>query len=389
MEENKKEVPVVDNTVEKIKIKKPKKKKFAPSNDDVVKVDLSKVNEEVDSVIKVDLSKPENNEEVVTVVEEAPTVQEEVQGQETPTLEEVTDEVEEIAEIANEAIKESIEANEPLPENIQALVNFMDETGGDLNDYVQLNRDYSELDNQDLLHEFYQKTKPHLNNEEISFLLEDKFSYDEDVDGERDIKRKKLALKEQVADAKSHLDGQKSKYYQDIKMGSKLTSEQQDAINFFDRYNKEEAVREQTLNKNTSTFMSKTDQVFNDKFKGFEYNVGDKKFRFNVNDANKVKETQSDINNFVKKFLNNNDAMEDAKGYHKSLFTAMNPDTIASHFYEQGKADAMKDSVANAKNINMDPRGSHGEPSNQGGLTYKVLGDTSADFKFKINKKNK
>ena len=209
------------------------------------------------------------------------------------------------------------------------------------------------------------------------------------MDEERDIKRKKLALKEQVASAKSHLDGQKSKYYQDIKMGSKLTSEQQNAINFFDRYNKEEAVREQTLNKNTSTFMSKTDQVFNDKFKGFEYNVGDKKFRFNVNDANKVKETQSDINNFVKKFLNNNDAMEDAKGYHKSLFTAMNPDTIASHFYEQGKADAMKNSVANAKNINMDPRGSHGEASNQSGLTYKVLGDTSADFKFKINKKNK
>ena len=389
MEENKKEVPVVDNTVEKIKIKKPKKKKFAPSNDDVVKVDLSKVDEEVDSVIKVDLSKPENNEEVVKVVEEAPTVQEEVQAQETPTLEEVTDEVEEIAEIANEAIKESIEANELLPENIQALVNFMDETGGDLNDYVQLNRDYSELDNQDLLHEYYKNTKPHLNNEEISFLLEDQFSYDEDVDGERDIKRKKLALKEQVASAKSHLDGQKSKYYQDIKMGSKLTSEQQNAINFFDRYNKEEAVREKTLNKNTSTFMNKTDQVFNDKFKGFEYNVGDKKFRFNVNDANKVKETQSDINNFVKKFLNNNDAMEDAKGYHKSLFTAMNPDTIASHFYEQGKADAMKNSVANAKNINMDPRGSHGEASNQSGLTYKVLGDTSADFKFKIKKKNK
>ena len=385
MEENKKEVPVVDNTVEKIKIKKPKKKKFAPSNDDVVKLDLSSAGEVVDDIVKIDLSKPENNEEVVRVVEETPVAQ----VQEAPTLEEVTDEVEEIAEIANEAIKESIETNKPLPENIQALVDFMGETGGDLNDYVQLNRDYSTVDNQDLLHEFYQKTKPHLNNEEIAFLLEDQFAYDEDIDEVRDIKRKKLALKEQVASAKSHLDGQKSKYYQDIKMGSKLTSEQQNAINFFDRYNKEEAVREETLNKNTSTFMSKTDQVFNDKFKGFEYNVGDKKFRFNVNDANKVKETQSDINNFVKKFLNNNDAMEDAKGYHKSLFTAMNPDTIASHFYEQGKADAMKNSVANAKNINMDPRGSHGEISSQSGLTYKVIGDTSADFKFKINKKNK
>ena len=395
MEENKNEGPVANDETGKIKVKA-KTEKQPDGNE--TKGNVTKVNSTMkmkpqvveQSVTKVNLNEPatEKKDELVStdttqIVEE---VQPEQQAQETPMLEEVTGEVEEIAEVASEAIKESIEANEPLPENIQALVNFMDETGGDLNDYVQLNRDYSELDNQDLLHEFYQKTKPHLNNEEISFLLEDQFSYDEDVDEERDIKRKKLALKEQVADAKSHLDGQKSKYYQDIKMGSKLTSEQQDAISFFDRYNKEEAVREETLNKNTSTFMSKTDQVFNDKFKGFEYNVGDKKFRFNVNDTNKVKETQSDINNFVKKFLNNNDAMEDAKGYHKSLFTAMNPDTIASHFYEQGKADAMKDSVANAKNINMDPRGSHGVVES-GGIKVKVLGDNTADFKFKIKKK--
>jgi len=395
MEENKNEGPVANDETGKIKVKA-KTEKQPDGNE--TKGNVTKVNSTMkmkpqvveQSVTKVNLNEPatEKKDELVStdttqIVEE---VQPEQQAQETPMLEEVTGEVEEIAEVASEAIKESIEANEPLPENIQALVNFMDETGGDLNDYVQLNRDYSELDNQDLLHEFYQKTKPHLNNEEISFLLEDQFSYDEDVDEERDIKRKKLALKEQVADAKSHLDGQKSKYYQDIKMGSKLTSEQQDAVSFFDRYNKEEAVREETLNKNTSTFMSKTDQVFNDKFKGFEYNVGDKKFRFNVNDTNKVKETQSDINNFVKKFLNNNDAMEDAKGYHKSLFTAMNPDTIASHFYEQGKADAMKDSVANAKNINMDPRGSHGVVES-GGIKVKVLGDNTADFKFKIKKK--
>ena len=404
MEKDKKEGPVANDETGKIKVKA-KSKKQPDGNE--TKENVTKVKDKMkmkpqlieQSITKVDLSKPEDgvkeknpiNEEVVEVIEDNSTAKEqevqlETQTQQAPALEEITDEVEEVAEIAQEAIKESMETGTPLPENIQALVDFMDETGGDLNDYVQLNRDYSELDNQDLLHEFYQKTKPHLNNEEIAFLLEDQFSYDEDVDEERDIKRKKLALKEQVASAKSHLDGQKSKYYQDIKMGSKLTSEQQNAINFFDRYNKEEAMREETLNKNTSTFMNKTDQVFNDKFKGFEYNVGDKKFRFNVNDANKVKETQSDINNFVKKFLNNNDAMEDAKGYHKSLFTAMNPDTIASHFYEQGKADAMKDSVANAKNINMDPRGSHGVVES-GGIKVKVLGDNTADFKFKIKKK--
>ena len=263
----------------------------------------------------------------------------------------------------------------------------MDETGGDLNDYVKLNQDYSEMDNQDILYEHYRQTKPHLNAEEINFLLEDQFSFDEDVDDDREIRRKKLALKEQVASAKSHLDGQKSKYYEDIKMGSKLTGEQQEAINFFNRYNEEEAERQETLERNTSTFLNKTNNVFNDKFEGFEYTVGDKKFRYSVKDANKVKETQSDINNFVKKFLNKNNVMEDAGGYHKSLFTAMNADSIINHFYEQGKADAMKDSVANAKNVNMSPRQSHGEVE-MGGVKVRVLGDSSSDFKFKI-KNNK
>jgi hypothetical protein len=170
-------------------------------------------------------------------------------------------------------------------------------------------------------------------------------------------------------------------------MGSKLTSEQQEAINFFNRYNEEEAERQETLEKNTSTFLNKTNNVFNDKFEGFEYTVGDKKFRYSVKDANKVKETQSDINNFVKKFLNKNNVMEDASGYHKSLFTAMNADSIINHFYEQGKADAMKDSVANAKNVKMSPRQSHGEVE-MGGVKVRVLGDSSSDFKFKI-KNNK
>ena len=264
----------------------------------------------------------------------------------------------------------------------------MEETGGDLNDYVKLNQDYSKLDDQNLLYEYYRQTKPHLNNEEINFLMEDSFSYDEEVDEERDIRRKKLALKEQVASAKAHLDGQKSKYYEDIKAGSKLTDEQQKAVDFFNRYNKESEETQKIAEKQKSTFLNKTESVFNDKFKGFEYNIGDKKYRFNVNNAKEVKEAQSDINNFVKKFLNENNEMSDAKGYHKSLYTATNADAIAKHFYEQGKADAMKDSVAKSKNVDMNPRQSHGKIE-AGGLKFKVLGEDSSDFKFKIKNKNK
>ena len=359
-----------------------------------------------DTVMKVDLSKPPIPKEdevkesdaddsgVVASAEnaDAPQEQEEVQPeaetQETTVLEEITgDEVEEVEEQVEEAIAEAQATGNPLPENIQKLVDFMSETGGDLNDYVKLNQDYSKLDDSDLLHEFYKQTKPHLNQEEINFLMEDTFSFDEDMDDDRDIRRKKLALKEQVASAKSHLDGQKSKYYEEIKMGSKLPDEAKKAMDFFNRYNKESEVNKKASDKSKNIFQQQTDKVFNESFKGFEYKVGEKTYRFNVKDAGQVKESQSNINNFVGKFLNKNNEMGDAKGFHKAMFTANNPDAIANHFYEQGKADAMKNSIAKAKNVDMNPRQSHGTIET-GGTKFKVLGQDSSDFKFKI-KNNK
>ena len=372
-----------------------------------VKANMKKPGEAIEETItKVDLSNPPkpkedeveesnaDNSGVVASAENADAPQEqkevqpEAQAQETTVLEEITEEeVEEVGEQVEEAIAEAQATGKPLPENIQKLMNFMDETGGDLSDYVKLNQDYSKLDDTSLLHEYYKQTKPHLDAEEINFLMEDTFSYDEDVDDDRDIRKKKIALKEQVASAKSHLDGQKSTYYEEIKAGSKLTSEQQKAVNFFDRYNKESEVTQKAAKQNTDVFTQKTEQVFNDKFKGFEYNVGDKKYRFNVNNASEVKNTQSDINNFTKKFLDKNNTLSDAKGYHKSLYTAMNADAVAKHFYDQGKADAMKNSMAKAKNVDMSPRQEHGTIDTSG-AKFKVLSQDSSDFKFKI-KNNK
>ena len=358
-----------------------------------------------DSVVKVDLSKPPKPEENETkednaddsgVVAESentePTQeQEEVQSegetQETPVLEEITEEnVETAEEQVEEAIAEAESTGKPLPENIQKLMDFMEETGGDLSDYVKLNQDYSKLDDNTLLKEYYSQTKPHLDAEEINFLMEDSFSYDEEIDDDRDVRRKKLALKEQVASAKAHLDGQKSKYYDEIKAGSKLTQEQQKAVDFFNRYNKESEATQKIVKKNSDIFTQKTEQVFNDKFKGFEYNVGDKKYRFNVSNAEEVKNIQSDSSNFMTKFVDKNSTLTDAKGYHKSLFTAMNADAVAKHFYEQGKADAMKNSIAKSKNVDMNPRQSHGKIE-AGGLKFKVLGDNAAGFKFKNKNK--
>ena len=371
-------------------------------NDDVIKVDLNKPlkpeeNEEPKETAKVETSSTDDSGVVAESKNaDAPQKQEEVQPeaetQETPILEEITEdsteeEVAEAQEQIEEAVAEAEATGKPIPENIQKLMDFMEETGGDLNDYVKLNQDYSKLDDQNLLYEYYKQTKPHLNNEEINFLMEDSFSYDEEVDEERDIRRKKLALKEQVANARAHLDGQKSRYYEEIKAGSKLTAEQQKAIDFFNRYNKDSEAAKKMADKNRSSFKQKTDNVFNDKFKGFEYNVGDKRYRFNINNIEQVKTTQSDLTNFNKKFFEKDLSLKDPVGYHKAVYTAMNADAIARHFYEQGQADAMKNSVAKSKNINMNPRQSHGQVE-AGGMKFKVLGDDASDFKFKI-KNNK
>ena len=390
------------------------------TEDNVVKVDLSKkeTKQEDDNVIKVDLTKkpetdavPEQSTDEIHVRDESETSEkvveeiveetnEEPAGEEksdtvqdeTPVLEEVIEEevkeqTEELTEQVEEAVAEAQETGKAIPENLQKVVDFMEETGGTLEDYVRLNQDYSSYDDMTILREYYKQTKKHLTDDEITFLIEDSFSYNEEEDDDREIRKKKIALKEQVANAKSHLDGQKSRYYEEVKAGSRLTSEQQKAINFFNRYNKESEENKKIADKQTNTFKLKTQQVFNDKFKGFEYNVGDKKYRFNVKNAGEVKETQSDINNFVKKFLNENNEMSDAKGYHKSLYTAMNPDAIAKHFYEQGKADAIKESVAKAKNINMDPRQAFSNDNTSGPKIRVLNDDTSPTFKFKIKNK--
>ena len=380
--------------------------KFQSANDDnVIKVDLNKPIEEenanteqsTDEVSVRDESEASEEvreENVETTAEESTGEEkpEEIQD-EQPVIEEITNEeveeveekVEEVAEQVEEAVAKAKETGEPLPENIQKLIDFMNETGGDVEDYVRLNQDYSKLDNTALLKEYYRKTKPHLDSEEVDFLMKENFSYDEEVDEENDIRKKKIALKEQVAEAKAYLDRQKSKYYDEIKAGSKLTPEQQKAWDFFNRYNKESEETKLKFEKEKSNFLKKTDNVFNNKFKGFEYNVGEKKFRFNVKDANKVKESQQDISTFVKRFLNKDGMMEDAAGYHKSLFTAMNADTIAKHFYDQGRADALKDSVSKSKNVNMDPRQTQGAIID--GVKVRVLGNDSSDFKFKIKNK--
>ena len=395
-------VEALDVEEKSIAEKEAEVQKLSTNEDGDYTVDLGKINKQKEETDAVQEQKTEDgvlrgSSENEKDGEEAKVELQEVQQEkvEEPVLEEVIEEEvsEEPAPMAEEKqpeqevepVEETKEPEVNLPENIQELVKFMEETGGTLEDYVRLNADFSNVDENTLLREYYKQTKPHLSYDEVSFLLDDKFSYDEEVDEEKDIKRKKLALKEEVANANKFLNETKEKYYKEVKLGSKLAPEQQKAIEFFDRYNKEQKSAEELLQQQTKHFQQETSKVFSEEFKGFNFNVGDKKYRFNVKDVNKVKETQSDLLNVFNKYVGDNKMLQDAGGYHKALFAASNPDKIANHFYEQGKADAIKQMSAEAKNINMDPRKTSSGYVDAGGLKVKAIsGDNNSKLKFKL-----
>ena len=393
----------------KLKVKRPKK---LVQKDEPIKIDLSKKEETIEQqdaiqvgetkelpddkssgdIPKVEIKGGESDQESTPVVEtqeeEKPPIIEEII--EEPEKEEEVVEIGEKMElqdqpegvISQDVPKEDIPT---LPENIVKVVDFMNETGGTLEDYVRLNHDYSNVDNDTLLREYYSQTKSHLDSEEINFLIEDNFSWDEDVDEPRDVRKAKLAYKEEVAKAKQHLEGLKSKYYEEIKLRPGVTQEQKKAVDFFNRYNEDQQVAQQQHD----TFKSNTKDYFGSEFKGFDFSVGEKKFRYGIKNVNEVADTQSNITNTIKKFLDKEGNVNDVKGYHKAIYAAEHADTIASHFYEQGKADAIKDLSAKSKNINTETRSSDPGSVFVGGLKVKAIsGADSSKLKIKTRKFN-
>jgi hypothetical protein len=376
---------------------KPKMKNLGKKNE-TTKVDLSANKKVEKEVTKVNLNKEDANKEQETtaVVADKPaeTVQEvdtevssgesTIQDEGVVTIQEVTeDDVEAVSKEVSEAVAESNNTGKPLPENVEKLVSFMEETGGTVEDYVRLNADYSNADNDTLLKEYYKKSKPHLDDDEINFLLEDNFSYDEDLDEERDIRKKKLAFKEEVQEAKNFLEDLKGKYYDEIKLRPGVTQEQQKAMEFFNRYNEEKSLNSQKHDR----FKKATSEMFNNDFKGFDFNVGEKKFRYGVNNPTSLADKQSELSNIIGKFLNDKGEVSDHKGYHKAMYAASNVDKIASHFYEQGKADAVKEVVNGSKNLSDEPRQTSGDSVFINGIRVKSISGADSS-KLKINKTN-
>jgi len=359
-----------------------------------------------DKPIKIDLSKPKTEADAIPVGETKKVVVGEQTGDsakvdeqvpEPSPVSEVIEEVKPIEDVVEEEIQEigekldekliaptpeEVREISKLPENIEKVVDFMKETGGTLEDYVRLNADYSNVDNDTLLREYYKQAKSHLDSEEINFMIEDNFSYDEEVDEEREVRKKKLAYKEEVAKAKGHLEGLKSQYYEEIKLRPGTTQDQQKAMDFFNRYNEEQNTAQQQHN----DFKSNTDKYFSEEFKGFDFTIGEKKFRYGVKNPSEVGTKQSNITNTVKKFLDGKGNVKDVKGYHKAMYAADNVDSIAQHFYEQGKSDATRDISAKSKNIKTEIR--QGPDANVfvNGLKVKSVSGTDSS-KLKITKR--
>ena len=377
---------------------KPKMKKLGKTPE-VSKVNLSTDKKVEEEPTKVNLNQDNANkeQETTTVVADKPTetVQEvdtevssgegSIQDEGVITIQEIKEEEEEeiqsVSKEMSEAVRDSNITGKPLPENVEKLVSFMEETGGTVEDYVRLNADYSTVDNNTLLKEYYKKSKPHLDDDEINFLLEDKFSYDEDLDEERDIRKKKLAFKEEVQEAKNFLEDLKGKYYDEIKLRPGVTQEQQKAMEFFNRYNEEKSLNSQKHDR----FKKATSEMFNNDFKGFDFNIGDKKFRYGVNNPTSLAEKQSELSNIIGKFLNDKGEVSDHKGYHKAMYAASNVDKIASHFYEQGRADAVKEVVNGSKNLSDKPRQTSGDSVFINGLRIKAISGVDSS-KLKIKK---
>jgi hypothetical protein len=388
-----------DGSLEQGEFKIPKKKRGRPKKlvkkEQVSKIDLSKKEKDAvqeSSTEKIVLQSTEQGEEKGKEIEVGLQEVGSTHEEEKPT-EEVEEKLTPIIEIQEEVVEEKTEEKvvetkveeKRLPENIEKLVSFMEETGGTVEDYVRINADYSSVDNNALLNEYYKQTKPHLNQEEINFIMEDSFSYDEEMDEEREIRKKKLAYKEEIAKAKGFLENMKDKYYAEIKSRPGVTQEQQKAVDFFNQYNKDQEMALDSRRK----FLKRTEDFFQNKFKGFEFSVGEKRFNYKVNSNTKeFIDNQKDIDNIFKRFLDKEGKISNLNEYHKAIYAAHNVDSIANHFYEQGKADATRDVIAKSKNITNDTRPVPNGDTFINGIKVKSVSGADSS-KLKIRYKNK
>jgi len=283
------------------------------------------------------------------------------------------------------------ELNDELPEDVSKYLKYKQETGRGINDFYKLQKDIDSMEDDTILANYYESTEDGLDSEDIQDIIADKFSYDEDLDDEKDIRKIKLAKKRELSKAKKFLNEQKDKYKVPLESsGGGLSEDQQDDLDAYKKYIEESKSIEEVNRKRYNYFLDKTESVFNNEFKGFEFSVGDKNISFKPGDAQELKNVQSDVNNFVNKFMDKDGLINDPVGYHKAFSVAMNPDKFAKHFYDQGVAAAVDNVSRKSKNINMDVR-QQSQSVSKNGITIRpmnVSNDSGRGLKIKSRKNN-
>ena len=311
--------------------------------------------------------------------DDAEVVSEEVIENEEPQKEELTEEsvlsfiknkygrdISSLDELT--AAKES----EEMPEDVAAYYKYKKDTGRGFDDFAKLQVNHDEMDTDKLLRDYLFETEDGLDSEDIEMLMED-YSFDEELDDDSDIKKIKIARKKTIAKAKSYFNDQKEKYRVPLESsGSSISESDAEELEAYKQYTESAKTYEEEISRKRDWFHKKTDDVFGSEFKGFEFTLDDKKVTFSPGDATELKKIQSDPQNFISKFLNEDGLIDDAVGYHKALSIAMNPEKFANFFYSQGKAEATDDVIRKTKNINMSERKTP-EITSKGGMQIKSL----------------
>lgn len=273
-----------------------------------------------------------------------------------------------------------------LPEDIAKFMEYKKATGRSFDDYAKLQQDWSQVDDTSVMREYYKQTKPHLDAEEIDYLMNEEFSYDSELDDDKDIKKKKIAYKEELYKARNHFESQKEKYKAPLESrNAEVPEEYREAFNFYNQYREQSEQETKAQQERSRVFMEKTNSLFSNEFKGFEFKAGEKKQFYKPSDVNRVKEVQSDISNFFNQHLDENGIVKDINAYHKALYAAQNADAIFNFAYEQGRADATDGIVKETKNIDMNIR-ENVATENSSGTKFRAV-SSDDQFSFKIKKR--
>jgi hypothetical protein len=354
------------------------------------------------------LDKAANNTETAQQTE-TPVVSQEGTAQVTPPAEATQESATQTSELKEEDVLSFIknrynkdvasvddlfatkEANADIPEDVAAYLEYRKKTGRSFADYSKLNRDFGAMDEKQLLREYYSATEDSLDAEDIDYMMDD-FSYDVDMDEENVIKKKKVAFKKEIGKAKKFFNSQKEMYKEPLESSTaSFSQEQKEQLEAYNTYVKDANTFDEEAKRKRDWFLNKTDEVFHNEFKGFDFKIGeDKTVTFlPTKNVDEIKRLNSDSSNLFKRFIDEETGLvSDAQGYHRAVSVAQNPERFAKFFYEQGQADATTDVTKKMKNVNMSTRNAP-QVTKKDGMTIRAINPSEGrGLKIRSNKNN-